>query len=206
MSGSTVINLSEVTSLPPTQGCIYCEASGELYRETAFKCIKCKSSFCEEHASPYSPRYCHKCLKQISVLISKYVRETTVWNHRTEQWETERQACRRIRLDGPDYIWYTYHIPQLTEEQLEQHIEFHKSIVQLIENEHHERLVKINVEAMRVSRLGKLGSGKKVQDTPTKPAAKAKLKISAHAVIAKTKGLSAKKAAMLAALLSEDDE
>jgi hypothetical protein len=196
----------EVIVVPNTQGCSYCEAAGEVYRETPFKCLKCKTPFCEEHASPYSPRYCHNCLKQISVLIDKYVRELTVWNPRTEQWETERQACRRIRLDGPDYIWFTYHISQLTEEQLAQHIEFHKSIIQLIENEHHERIVKINADAMKVARLKGLYSGKKVQDTPTIPKVHVKQKASVESVIAKTKGLSAKKAASLAALLNEDDE
>lgn len=111
--------------------------------ETKIKqCFKCKRPFCATHAAKFSPNFCQDCFKNLQVVLDKYTRVTEDFDSITEQLITRRESCNQIKIDGPDYVFYTMWINQLNDEELKSVFEFHYFIVKLIEHENEIRIVK----------------------------------------------------------------
>jgi hypothetical protein len=109
-------------------------------------CIKCQKVFCSEHASHISPQFCKDCFSQVTVLIDKYTRTTEEYDEINDSVETHKTSARRIRLDGPDYVWYSAAIQLLTDDEIVTQLQFHKFMVSLLEHLDTVRTVKKSQE------------------------------------------------------------
>lgn len=110
-------------------GCAYCE-------QTEVKtCLKCQKPFCTNHANKVCLNFCQDCFKDVTVLIdSHFKRIDKDFNISLNAMVTHTSECKRITLDGPDYVWYTTAINLLTDEEFEVQYEFHRFIIKLFEH------------------------------------------------------------------------
>lgn len=111
-------------------------------------CIKCQKPYCMNHCSKISPQLCQDCFLAVSVIIDDYLKEDKeeVYDEATDTVTTEvhRRKCKRVRLDGPDYVWYNVFIQKATDAELAPMIEFHKFMVSRMENEKATRIIRTN--------------------------------------------------------------
>lgn len=119
---------SNDNALPLTVTCVFC---GDNNVKT---CIKCRRPYCILHASRISPQLCEDCFKTVSVVIDKYTKVSEDYDTATDSIVERKSSCRRIRLDGPDYVWYSVAIQQSSDVELAGVLEFHKFMVSLIES------------------------------------------------------------------------
>lgn len=121
--------------------CAFCVDGAESNPEVK-ACMKCTKPFCAEHASRISPNFCKDCFAELAVVIDKYTKVEEEYDEKSDSVVTHKQSCRRIRLDGPDFVWYSIAITLLTDEELKQVLEFHRYMVTLIESTSMIRTVK----------------------------------------------------------------
>jgi hypothetical protein len=114
--------------LPLLNTCVFCEDNNTRV------CIKCHRYYCILHSSRISPQLCQDCFKQVSVTIEKYTRTNEDYDATTDSIVEHKTSCKQIRMDGPDYVWYSVAIQQSTDEELGGVLEFHKFMVSLIES------------------------------------------------------------------------
>lgn len=112
-------------------------------KEDIQRCKKCDRPFCIDHTSRFSPNFCQDCL-HISVTRDKFVRTVEEYDHTKDEMVVKRDSCDRIRLDGPDYVFYTKWINNLNDDELKGVFEFHYFIVKLIEHENEVRVINRN--------------------------------------------------------------
>ena len=109
--------------------CAYCS------QEETKTCLKCQKPFCTTHANRVCLNFCQDCFKDVTVLIdSHFKRIDKDFDIRLNEMVTHTQECKRITLDGPDYVWYTTAINLLTDEEFEIQYEFHRFIIKLFEH------------------------------------------------------------------------
>jgi hypothetical protein len=110
--------------------------------EITINCLKCKRPFCINHASRFSPNFCQDCFKALSLIVDKFERRVEDYDAVTDSVITRKETCKRLRLDGPDWVFYTAWIHKLTDEELQVVFEFHYFVVKLIETENEQRKIK----------------------------------------------------------------
>lgn len=123
---------------PPLIVCAFCT------KEDVKKCLKCNRNFCPEHSARISPNFCQDCFKNLSVIIDKFTRTIEDYDHTTDSMVVKKDSCMQLRLDGPDYVFYTRWINQLNDDELRNVFEFHYFIVKLIEHENETRIITKN--------------------------------------------------------------
>lgn len=118
--------------------CAFCDDTN-----TNKKCIKCQRNYCILHTSKISPNLCQECFKGVQVLIEEhFTKETEVYHEASDSVRTVKQECKQVRMDGPDYVWYSVMIQQLTDQELAEILEFHRFMVSQIEVQKAVNLVK----------------------------------------------------------------
>ena len=146
-----------------TETCVFCLAEIPPL-ETALNtktCIKCKRPFCPQHSSKISPNACHTCFSEFAVVVEKYTRINEEYNEKTDSVVSHTSTSRRIRLDGPDYVWYSTAIQQLTDAEMAAMFQFHRFMVSLLEHTTTVRLVR------KTQELAGQRSTKNIQTTTT---------------------------------------
>jgi hypothetical protein len=116
--------------------CKYC------LNENVKKCLKCQSTFCSLHAAVFSPNFCKDCFNNLTAVMSRFTRTTTEYDSVTDTVEKITSGCDRIQLDGPDWIFYSEWIDNLTDDDLATIYEFHYFVLKLIEHDNEVRKVK----------------------------------------------------------------
>lgn len=135
--------------------CTFCD--GRIDADIKF-CIKCSRPFCPLHSSKISPNCCQECFATFAFVVDKYTREDVEYNEKTDSITTHKSSSRRIKLDGPDYVWYSLAIQRLTDPELESMFQFHRFMVSLLEHTTTVRLVKRTQEHTGPSTKGILTS------------------------------------------------
>lgn len=129
----------------PVVTCSFCAETN------THNCIKCTRSYCMNHCSKLSPQLCQDCFLAVSVIIDDFLKEDKeeVYDEVTDTVTTEihRRKCKRVRLDGSDYVWHTVFISKASEADLESILEFHRFMVSRLENERAVRTVRANQAA-----------------------------------------------------------
>src|SRR6185312_977680 len=113
-------------------------------KEDVQKCKRCNRTFCIDHASRFSPNFCQECFKNVTVVVDKFIRKVEDYDHTKDEMVVRTESCDRLRLDGPDYVFYTRWINQLNDDELKSVFEFHYFIVKLIEHENEVRIINRN--------------------------------------------------------------
>lgn len=113
-------------------------------KEDVQKCLKCQRFFCPTHSCRVSPNFCQDCFKNLSVIIDKFTRTIEDYDHTTDSMVVKKESCTQLRLDGPDYVFYTKWINQLNDDELRSVFEFHYFITKLIEHENETRIIAKN--------------------------------------------------------------
>ncbi len=131
--------------------CAFClaEAKPEVSEDTKH-CIKCSRPFCPEHSSKISPNACKECFSEFAAIVEKYTREDVEYNEKTDSIITHKSTSRRIRLDGPDYVWYSLAVQRLTDEEMALSFQFHRFMVSLLEHVTTVRVVRKSNELAKV--------------------------------------------------------
>jgi len=123
------MNAAEPLAMPVVSTlCVFCEDNNTR------KCIKCQRYYCILHSSRISPQLCQDCFASVSVIIDKYTKVTEDYDASNDSIVERKTSCKRIRLDGPDYVWYSVAVQQATDIELGEVLEFHKFMVSLIES------------------------------------------------------------------------
>ncbi len=120
--------------------CKYCSPSDN--NDNLQTCAKCGSTYCSSHTAKFSPRFCKDCFSNISVIVDKYTRIKDDYDEVNDVVVSNKSSCTRIRLDGPDWVFYTQWVSQLNDDELRSVYEFHYFIVKLIEHDNDIRKVK----------------------------------------------------------------
>jgi hypothetical protein len=115
-------------------------------------CIRCQRPYCILHTSRISPQLCQDCFKEVYVVIDKFTRVTEEYNESTDSVEQHSTSCKRIRLDGPDYVWASVSVSKSNDQELGVMLEYHKFMVSRIENERTTREV-AKAQAVRDQKL-----------------------------------------------------
>jgi len=114
--------------------CVFCTPGAEgtdiriCFNQT------CGRAFCPEHSSKISPNCCKDCFQQLAVVIDKYTKIDEEYSEKNDCVISHKHSCKRIRLDGPDFVWYSIAISRLTDEELEHVLQFHRYMVSLLES------------------------------------------------------------------------
>lgn len=116
--------------------CCFCPDS------TPKQCLKCRRPFCPNHASRISPQFCQDCFVELTVIIDKYHKIEDEYDEETDTVIHRSSSCKRIRVDGPDWVFYTTAIHLLTDDELLTQLEFHRFMVSQLENTQDIRKVK----------------------------------------------------------------
>lgn len=114
------------------------------------QCAKCQRHFCAEHASRYIPTCCQDCFVNVTVLIDTYVKQTEDYDEKTDTTTIRKDKAKRIRLDGPDYVWYMRALQDISDEQMGAVLEFHRHMVSLLEHVETVRKVKKSQELSKL--------------------------------------------------------
>lgn len=110
--------------------------------EETKECIKCKRLFCYVHASRVSPNICQDCFKSFSLIVDKFERRVEDYDEHNNSVLTRKESCKRLRFDGPDWVFYTGWIDTLTDDEMQIVWEFHFFIMKLIEHDNEVRKIK----------------------------------------------------------------
>ena len=126
--------------------CVFCppsdpEAVGDAISETK-NCIKCKRVFCPAHASRITQDCCKECFAEFSVVVEEHTKVDTEYDEKSDSIVTHRSSGDRIKLDGPDYVWYNLTVSSLNDAELALSIQFHRYMVSRLALETTIRLVK----------------------------------------------------------------
>lgn len=128
----------EIVTNTPDASLVICKYCTD---ENVKKCLKCQSPFCALHAAHFSPNFCKDCFQNLNVILGKFTKTTTDYDARTDTLEHHTSGCKQIRLDGPDWIFYTSWIHMLSDDELEQVYEFHYFVLKMIEHENELRKI-----------------------------------------------------------------
>jgi hypothetical protein len=107
-------------------------------------CIKCTKLFCPDHSSKITPDCCKDCFAEFASVIIEHTKTDVEYDVKTDSVVTHRSSGHRINLIGPDYVWYSVWIQQLTDEELANSFQFHKFVVSLLESTKDERQIRKN--------------------------------------------------------------
>ena len=105
-------------------------------------CKKCDRRFCPRHASRVHPQFCQDCMKDVTLLIDKYVKTEEDFDLYSNQMVRHRSSCTRYQMNGPDYIFYSEAIKLLSDDELKTQYEFMNFLRSLIEAEQTTRKVR----------------------------------------------------------------
>ena len=111
----------------------------ECSNEETKECLKCKRHFCIFHSNRISPNFCQDCFKQISLIKDKFERRVEDYDLATDTVTVRKESCDRIKLDGPDWVFYTAWIDTLNDDELQGVFEFHFFILKMIETQNEMR-------------------------------------------------------------------
>lgn len=115
--------------------CKYC------LREEVKECLKCKSLFCPDHASTYSPNFCKDCFNNFAVVFDKFLRTSSEYDPIEDTVHQTTTSANRIRIEGADWVYYTQWINRLSDEDMKSVYEFHFFILKLIEHHNESRKI-----------------------------------------------------------------
>lgn len=115
--------------------CTWCSA------EDIRTCLKCNRHFCSLHSSSFSPAFCQECFKKLTLVIDKFTKVHEDYNPTTDAIVRKKEECDRLRLDGPDWVWFTKWVTKLTDDELAVVYEFHYFVLKIIETENEARKI-----------------------------------------------------------------
>ena len=113
--------------------------------EEVLNCKKCNKPYCSLHASRWSPLFCQDCFGgngKLKVIEDRFVRTVEDYDFVNETLVQRKQDCRRLRMDGEDWVFITKWINSLSDEELESVLEFHFFTIKQIEIANETRQVK----------------------------------------------------------------
>jgi len=110
--------------------------------ENIKECIQCGSRFCALHAAKFSPNFCKECLTNLAVIIDTVTRTSTDYDMLDGELVLKAVQANRLRLDGPDWVFYNTWITNLSEEDWLQIYQFHYYVLKRMEAENEIRKVK----------------------------------------------------------------
>ena len=137
--------MTDIPTRPPSL-CYICITSAtpleEQCTELRINCEKCNQPYGEKHASTIDSKYCQDCLKDFDVTKQDYIRagvevssQTDENGNRVEVRKSYKTTSTQIILFGQDWLFNEIRISQLSLEQLETSIEWHRANVSLMESE-----------------------------------------------------------------------
>jgi len=103
--------------------------------EETKSCLKCHRNYCILHSSRISSNFCQDCFKNLSLIVDKFERRVEDYDSVTDTVTTKKESCKRLKFDGPDWIFYTAWIDKLTDDELQTVWEFHFFVLKLIEQQ-----------------------------------------------------------------------
>ncbi len=114
-----------------------CEECAEQPEKTKI-CFRCKSEFCSHHASLVDVRACNKCLADFKVTESIETKVTEISNAKGEVISRRMQHATKYTLSGSDWMFTQRAIVDMSDQDLENTIEYHRAAasVMLTEREH----------------------------------------------------------------------
>jgi hypothetical protein len=152
---------NEIVVSPTT--CAFC---AELETKT---CERCNKLFCKNHVSKISPIFCIECFAQVTLIIDNLTKRDSEWDMFEDCLVERKSTARTLRLDGPDWVWYSAIINNLNEDEFKTMFEFHRFIISLME--HVNDIRKVEKNALLKGQKIVLGI---TQTTTTKTVRKAK--------------------------------
>jgi hypothetical protein len=135
--------MSEVISTVEYLSCVFCGPYDGTHEIPKTKnCVKCKRAFCPAHASRITQDCCKECFAEFSVVVEEHTKVDTEYDEKSDSIITHRSSGDRIKLDGPDYVWYNITVSSLNDAELALSIQFHRYMVSRLALETTIRLVK----------------------------------------------------------------
>lgn len=116
--------------------CKYCLS--EQVRE----CLACKSRYCVLHAAKFSPNFCKECLSNLSSIMTSNFSTSAEYDLLDNELVLKSIESKRLRLDGPDWIFYSKWIENLNEDNWLEIYQFHYFILKRMEYENEVRKIK----------------------------------------------------------------
>lgn len=135
------------------------------------ECLKCHKRFCPLHTSRISLNFCKNCFNNLHLIIDKFERRTESYDEDTDTVVVKSESCKRMRWDGPGWLFTTLWVNQLTDDEFKTAWEFHYFVLKLIEQANESRNIKknkINSSRMSIGGGAKTVSGISVTTTTDK--------------------------------------
>ena len=116
--------------------CKYC------LNEKVKECLKCKSHYCSIHAAKFSPNFCKDCLTNLSAIINTITRSSTEYDLIDDALVMKSVQSKTLQFDGPDWIFYSTWIENLSESDWMEIYQFHYFVIKMMEYENEVRKIK----------------------------------------------------------------
>jgi hypothetical protein len=134
--------------------CVHCDNIDSLDRIKT--CAKCSVQYCEHFSSEIDIRFCGNCMKDFKVTNSIEIRTTEQTNNAGEVIYKKRVQCKRLHLEGTDWLFTANKISTLSDDDLDCTIEYHRAIASLMLHEREERRIekyqKLNKQVITLQR------------------------------------------------------
>jgi hypothetical protein len=128
-----------------------CEECGKASEPATKHCEKCGIEYCQHFASNIDLRYCANCMDDFKVVNSVEIKVTEYHNPENgEVTSRRRQLCKKLHLQGTDYLFAAAQIGKLSDEELDATIEYHKAIASIMLNEREVRKVENNQKLQKI--------------------------------------------------------
>lgn len=110
-----------------------------LVTKSCIKCARCGAAFCLHYASTIDAQYCVNCMSRMSVTKEVLTKTYEHKNPETGDVHFYRRKARLIKLEGLDWLFSQRKIVDLSDEELDLSIEYHRNIMYLMiaEQERH---------------------------------------------------------------------
>ena len=119
--------------------CPNCAAEAE--NEKTKQCAKCGIAYCEHYSSNIDIRFCGNCMSDFKVSTSTEIRTEERSNEAGEVVYKKRVTCKRLHLEGSDWLFSAAKIHTLSDDDLDATIEYHSAIKGMMLQEREERRV-----------------------------------------------------------------
>jgi len=119
--------------------CDECLTDNLIKRIGIISCSKCKRGFCIHFASKIDPQYCGECMSDVQVSKETIHKVYEHYNEETDIYTRYSRKARRINISGQDWLFAQRKIKDLTDEELDMVIEYHRSMCNLLLAENEER-------------------------------------------------------------------
>lgn len=116
-----------------SQVCDICVGDNLLKNVGIRTCARCRNPFCIHFSCKVDPlTYCVSCMSQIELTRSVVTKTIEHYDEVTDTLRTYTRRAREIKLSGDDWMFAQRRVKDLSDDELDMVVEYHRQYLQLL--------------------------------------------------------------------------